>query len=234
VRNRPKAAPVALSAESLRRDRERAFELCPRLRPVASELETYSELLRKWQGKINLVSEATLAQLWTRHFADSAQVLDAAPDVATWADLGSGAGFPGMVIAICLKGRPGAEVHLIESDQRKAAFLRAVSRETGAPAQVHPGRIEIELPKLAGKVRGVTARGVAPLSQLLAWSNDLLLKNAVGVFLKGEDWRSELTQSQSTSNFHFNSIPSRTNPLARLIVAARDLQAIEASQCPHP
>jgi 16S rRNA (guanine527-N7)-methyltransferase len=211
-------------------DREEALRLCPRLRPVEEELSLYERLLRKWQSKINLVADSTLAKVWTRHFADSAQILDAVPNIFEWVDLGSGAGFPGMVLAICLKGRPDAQVHLIESDQRKAAFLRAVSRETGAPATIHLGRIETELPKLQGKIGGVTARGVAPLPQLLAWSKDLLLKNAIGVFLKGEDWRNELTLSQSTSNFEFRSIPSRINPKGRLILAARDFKAIEASK----
>lgn len=225
---KPKPSTGA-SAASEEGDRERALEICPRLIPFMGEFETYLALLRKWQPKINLVSEATLAQAWTRHFADSVQALDAAPGVTTWADLGSGAGFPGMALAICLKDQPGAQVHLIESDQRKAAFLRAVSRETNAPAIVHSGRIESELPKLAGLVGGVTARGVAPLSQLFAWSEHMLLKNAVCVFLKGEDWRRELTQSELPSSFRVTSIPSRTNPKAALIAAARDLRASEAS-----
>jgi 16S rRNA (guanine527-N7)-methyltransferase len=221
-----------MSPEDLIRDREHALGLCPRLTPIVQELEIYLELLRKWQPKINLVSETTLGEAWTRHFADSAQVLDAAPQVTTWVDLGSGAGFPGMVLALCLKGR--GEAHLIESDQRKAAFLRAVSRETGAPAAIYCGRIESELPKLEGHVEGVTSRAVAPLRQLLAWSSDLLLKNAIGVFLRGEDWRRELTDSRLPSSFQLDSIPSRTNPKASLIVAARDLQASEARRCPHP
>src|SRR5208283_869273 len=108
-----------------------------------------------------------------------------------WADLGSGAGFPGMVLALLLKGRSGAVVHLIESDQRKAAFLRAVSRETGAPAIIHMGRIEAELEPLIGEVEGICARALASLPQLVAWSREHLLKNAIGVFLKGEDWRGE-------------------------------------------
>jgi 16S rRNA (guanine527-N7)-methyltransferase len=225
---KPKASTDA-GAASEEGDRERALELCPRLIPFVGEFDSYLALLRKWQPKINLVSDATLAQAWTRHFADSVQALDAVAGVTTWADLGSGAGFPGMALAICLKGQPGAQVHLIESDQRKAAFLRAVSRETNAPALVHSGRIESELPKLAGLMGGVTARGVAPLSQLFAWSEQMLLKNAVCVFLKGEDWRRELTQLELPSSFRVTSIPSLTNPKAALIVAARDLRASEAS-----
>jgi 16S rRNA (guanine527-N7)-methyltransferase len=206
----------------MNRDREAALELCPRLRSVTAELEIYETLLRRWQEKINLVAAPTLNEIWVRHFADSAQILDAFPEVARWADLGSGAGFPGMVLALCLKDRPGATVHLIESDQRKAAFLRAVSRETGAPAKIHVGRIEKELPPLLGQIDGVTSRAVAPLPQLLAWSQDHLLKNGVCVFLKGEDWRNELTASQSMSSLQMRAISSRTHPNARLITVALD------------
>jgi 16S rRNA (guanine527-N7)-methyltransferase len=198
-------------------DREAAAELCPRLHSIAAELEIYERLLRRWQAKINLVAAPTLDEIWMRHFADSAQILDICPEVSNWADLGSGAGFPGMVLALCLKGRPDAQVHLIEGDQRKAAFLRAVSRETAAPATIHVGRIEAELPLLLGKVGGLTARALAPLPQLLAWSRSHLLKNAVCVFLKGEDWRDELTASQAMSSFQMQAIPSRTHPSARLI-----------------
>lgn len=211
------------SESSPGRDRETALALCPELRPVLAELEIYETLLRRWQEKINLVAEPTLMTIWTRHFADSAQLLEAFPRIVTWADLGSGAGFPGMVLAILLKGRPGAVVHLIESDQRKAAFLRAVSRETDAPAHIHLGRIEQQLPLLLGSVGAVTARALAPLPQLIDWSQDHLLKNAVGVFLKGEEWRSELTALGTQSRFQTRSIESRTNPNARLIVVAREL-----------
>jgi 16S rRNA (guanine527-N7)-methyltransferase len=209
-------------------DRDAALALCPSLRPVLEELEIYESLLRSWQAKINLVAEPTLATIWTRHFADSAQVLGAVPNIVAWADLGSGAGFPGMVLAILLKQRPGAVVHLIESDQRKAAFLRAVSRETAAPAIIHVGRVEHELPVLVGAVGAVTARALAPLPQLVDWSRDHLLKNAVGVYLKGEDWESELTALEAESNFSTRSIVSRTNPAARLISVAREFGAFSA------
>lgn len=206
----------------MKEDREAALELCPRLRSITAELEIYEGLLRRWQEKINLVAAPTLNEIWVRHFADSAQILDVFPDVSRWADLGSGAGFPGMVLALCLKDRAGAMVHLIESDQRKAAFLRAVSRETGAPATIHVGRIERELAPLLGQIDGVTSRAVAPLPQLLAWSHDHLLKNGVCVFLKGEDWRNELTASQSMSSLQLRAIPSRTHPNARLITVSLD------------
>jgi 16S rRNA (guanine527-N7)-methyltransferase len=198
-------------------DRDAAIDLCPILAGAAAELDVYERLLRQWQPKINLVSNQTLPRLWTRHFADSAQVLQLFPTVTRWADLGSGAGFPGMVLALLLKGRPGAIVHLIESDQRKAAFLRAVSRETAAPAQIHCARIEAALPTLIGEIDAISARALAPLPQLVAWSRKLLLKNVVGVFLKGEDWRSELTGFTSTDNFQFSCFVSRTHSAARVI-----------------
>jgi len=226
VRSRsPSRGPAGSATAAPAKDRETALALCPALRPALAELEIYENLLRSWQAKINLVAEPTLAAIWTRHFADSAQLLDAFPNIGAWADLGSGAGFPGMVLAILLKRRPGAVVHLIESDQRKAAFLRAVSRETAAPAVIHIGRIEHELPLLVGAIGGVTARALAPLPQLVDWSRDHLLKNAVGVFLKGEDWESELTALEAESSLQTRSIMSRTNPSARLIAVARDFGA---------
>lgn len=206
-------------------DRETALEIAPMLASVAPKLEIYESLLRKWQKSINLVAARTLPELWSRHFADSAQVLEAFPEIGVWADLGSGAGFPGMVMAICLASRPGSRVHLIESDQRKASFLRAVSRETGAPAEIHVGRIETELPRLLGEIEGITARALAPLPQLVDWSREHLLKNAVGVFLKGEDWQSELTASSVADNFQVRTIASRTHPTGRIVAIAQDFGA---------
>lgn len=206
-------------------DRAEALALAPMLRGHLREFDIYESLLRKWQTSTNLVAVGTLPHLWTRHFADSAQILEAFPEIDTWVDLGSGAGFPGMVLAICLKDRPGARVHLIESDQRKAAFLRAVSRETGAVAQIRVGRIEQELPPLAGVVGGVTARALAPLPQLLDWTRELLLKSAKGVFLKGEDWSSELTASSVADSFQARTIASRTHSGSRIVAIARDFGA---------
>ncbi len=202
-------------------DKAAAIALCPSLAEAGAELEAYESLLRTWQPRINLVSGPTLAALWTRHFADSAQLFEIFPNISRWADLGSGAGFPGMVLAILLKPRPGAVVHLIESDQRKAAFLRAVSRETSAPAIVHMGRIESELPPLIGQIEGICARALAPLPRLVDWSREHLLKNVSGVFLKGEDWRGELTGLTPQGSFQIRNIVSRTNPAARIIVVEK-------------
>lgn len=195
-----------------------ALEQFPALRQIERELAIYEELLRRWQAKINLVAPATLEEVWLRHFADSAQVVEALPRASAWADLGSGAGFPGLVSALLLKGRTGAMVHLIESDQRKAAFLRAVSRETGAPAEVHAARIETALPPLSEKLDAVSARALAPLDRLTLLAREPLAKGAKAVFLKGEEWQDELTAARGLGNFVFETIQSRTHPRARLIV----------------
>lgn len=207
------------------RDRRDGLARAAALRPFEREFAVYEELLRKWQNSINLVSTGTLDSVWTRHFADSAQVVEAFPKIDRWVDLGSGAGFPGMVLAICSKNRPDARIHLIESDQRKVAFLRAVSRETGAMAEIHVGRIEHELPALTGRVDGITARALAPLPKLLDWSRELLLKNAIGVFFKGEDWEAELTASSVADNFQVRPIASRTHSSGRILAIARDFGA---------
>lgn len=198
--------------------REETLERFPILRRIEQELSVYEELLRRWQTKINLVAPGTLNDVWFRHFADSAQVVEAAPEALRWADIGSGAGFPGLVSALLLKERSGALVHLIESDQRKAAFLRAVSRETGAPVEIHAARIEKALPPLSAEIDAVSARALAPLDRLLQMVREPLEKGAKAVFLKGEEWQDELTAAERAGSFSFRTIHSRTHPRARLIV----------------
>lgn len=198
--------------------RTKALDEVPGLQRIERELGLYEALLRRWQAKINLVAPNTLDDVWWRHFADSAQVAAAAPDATVWADLGSGAGFPGLVTALLLKDRPGAQVHLIESDQRKAAFLRAVSRETGAPVTVHAARIETALPPLAAEIDAVSARALAPLDRLVEMAREPLQNGATAVFLKGEEWQDELTAARGLGNFRVETIQSRTHPRARLIV----------------
>ncbi len=200
------------------RSRDFALELSPSLRKIEGELSIYEDLLQRWQAKINLVAPSTMSDIWLRHFADSAQVVEAAPEALRWADLGSGAGFPGMVSALLLKNRAGVVVHLIESDQRKAAFLRAVSRETGAPVEIHAGRIETVLPSLAAEIEAVSARALAPLDRLVEMARGALENGVKAVFLKGEEWRDELTAAEGISNFTFEAIQSRTHKRARLIV----------------
>jgi 16S rRNA (guanine527-N7)-methyltransferase len=195
------------------------------LRSIERELTVYDDLLRRWQAKINLVAPNTLDSIWVRHFADSAQVQAALPEARIWADLGSGAGFPGLITALLLKAMPGAQVHLIESDQRKAAFLRAVSRETGAPVTVHAERIEKALALLAGEIDAISARALAPLDKLVALAREPLEKGAKAVFLKGEEWADELTAAKRVGSFSYQTIESRTHPRARLIVVASSPEA---------
>lgn len=156
-----------------------------------------------------------------RHFADSAQVAARAPLARTWVDLGSGAGFPGMVTAILAIERGFGPVHLVEGDRRKCAFLREVSRETGAKVVVHDRRIEDALPDIAGPIDGVSARALAPLPALMRHSEEFLLKGAVAVFLKGQDIADELTLASSDSRFDFKLVPSLTDPRARIVVVKR-------------
>jgi len=201
--------------------REEALDLFPELKPIEAELEIYAALLKRWQEKINLVSSATLDEIWLRHFADSAQVHAAAPHIRRWADMGSGAGFPGLVTALLLKSQPDAVVHLIESDQRKAGFLRAVSRETAAPVTIHAERIESVLPSFAGQIDGVSARALAPLARLVQLAEGPLKEGAIGVFLKGEEWRDELTAVEALGSLSCESTASRTRRGARIVVVKR-------------
>ena len=185
-----------------------------------SDLATYEALLRKWQKTINLVSSSTLDQLWVRHFADSAQLVFLAPGARTWIDLGSGGGFPGMVIAILLKGIAGASVELVESDTRKAAFLRTVSRETGSPAIIHNGRIEAVLPTLSTP-DVISARALAPLPKLLEWTGEKITKGATALFLKGQDVDAELNVITNYSMFNLQKLPSRTDAKASIVKVTR-------------
>jgi 16S rRNA (guanine527-N7)-methyltransferase len=204
-----------VSAYRLEHDWVAALNLVPALADAQPRLNLYRELLLRWQGMLNLVSPNTLPNLWTRHVADSAQLMEVAPCSLRWADLGSGGGFPGLVLAILLAGKPGAAIHLIERDKRKAAFLQTVSRETGAPAQVHVAPIEAVLPGLSD-VEVVTSRAVAPLKQLIAWSAALLERGATGLFLKGRTSHQEI-EAVSDQSLNLSTLPSRTDSFGRIV-----------------
>lgn len=156
-------------------------------RETLERLGAYEALLRKWQPAINLVSKSSLDDLWRRHFLDSAQLLSFIPPTArTLVDLGSGAGFPGLVLAVL--GVP--EVHLVESDARKCAFLREAARSLGVSVEIHHGRIEETTPFV---VDLVTARALAPLSDLLDLGERFLAPHTICLFLKGKGVDEELT-----------------------------------------
>lgn len=197
-------------------EREAALRRMAVSRETALRFDTYVALLQRWQAVKNLVGPATLAEVWTRHIVDSHQLVALGGEARVWADIGSGAGFPGLVVAIALRDRPGARVHLIESNNRKAAFLRDVARETGAPVTVHAARIEEVLPGLAG-IEVLTARALAPLPQLLLWGKGLIDAGTLGLFLKGEDAATESATVRSDPAYAVELVPSVTQPSARVV-----------------
>ena len=185
---------------------------------VGRRLMIYADLLERWQPTINLVAPSTLPELWSRHIGDSLQVQAALPDARRWVDLGSGGGFPGLVTAILLADVAGADVHLVESDKRKAAFLGAVSRETGVPVTVHAERIETFVPRHDQPVDAFSARALAPLARLVNHGERFLRAGAVGVFPKGRTAAGELTDPDLDRRTIVESRPSRTQDGASLLL----------------
>ena len=188
-------------------------------RETMQQLVAYQALLGKWQQKINLVGPATLEEFWTRHVADSAQLLGLAKaDQLAWLDLGSGGGFPGLVLAMMLQPR-GGYVHLVESDERKAAFLRTVIRETGAPAEVHLSRIEalaVDQPEALVGVQVITARALAALPKLLPWVAPFFTSSTIALLHKGRGWQEELTEAEQSWKLQAEIIQSVTDEAARI------------------
>ena len=185
---------------------------------VGRRLTIYADLLERWQPTINLVAPSTMPELWSRHIGDSLQVQAALPEARRWVDLGSGGGFPGLVTAILLAEVAGADVHLVESDKRKAAFLGAVSRETGVPVTVHAERIETFVPRHDRPVDAFSARALAPLARLVAYGERFLRAGATGVFPKGRTVASELTDPELDRRTIVESRPSRTQDGASLLL----------------
>jgi 16S rRNA (guanine527-N7)-methyltransferase len=180
-----------------------------------ARLEAYAELLRKWNRAVNLVGRATLPAVWHRHMLDSAQLLPLLPAAPPErprrvVDLGSGAGFPGLVLAILGAG----DVHLVESDGRKAAFLREAARVSETPVTVHACRIEA-LPALAADV--VTARALAPLDQLLAYAAPVLQPDGVALLPKGREAARELTVARKAWNMTVDRYPSCSDRQATVL-----------------
>ncbi len=177
------------------RDKAEALALTPVSRETEARLDRYINLLLEWQAKTNLVAPSTLPQLWTRHVSDSLQLLTLAPSAKVWVDLGSGGGFPGIVLACALAGTPGAMVHLVEHNAKKAAFLREALRITASPGVVHLSEIRDIVDRIAGPIDCVTARALAPLHQLIGFAEPLMKKGGKALFLKGQDVESELTEA---------------------------------------
>ena len=181
-------------------------------RETQAKLDIYLELLKKWSSKINLVSASSLKDAARRHFEDSLQLGYLCPPGArSWVDLGSGGGFPGAVIAIV---KPALEVTLIESDQRKAAFLRTVSRETNTPFNVIAYRIERADPQNADVV---SARALAPLTDLLSFAEIHRAPQGTALFLKGATWQNEVVEARKKWRFTCKNHKSETSPDAALL-----------------
>jgi 16S rRNA (guanine527-N7)-methyltransferase len=176
-------------------DKAAALALTPVSRETEVRLDRYVELLREWQAKTNLVAPSTLPNLWTRHISDSLQLLTLAPSAKIWADLGSGGGFPGVVLACAMAEEPGAMVHLVERNAKKAAFLREALRVTNSRGQVHLADIRDSVDRITGPVDCVTARALAPLHQLISFAEPLVVRGAKALFLKGQDVEAELTEA---------------------------------------
>jgi 16S rRNA (guanine527-N7)-methyltransferase len=203
-------------------------------RETIERLVLYERLLRQWQKVVNLVAPSTLDRVWHRHFADSAQLVPLAPaGIRSWTDLGSGAGFPGLVAAMLLADTPsprsrgegrGAEkspvrVTLIESNTRKCAFLREVTRQTGIAVEILSARVEsVRIQVNLALPAVISARAVAPLDQLLALAAPLSPPGVVGLILKGKEAFKELRNAEKTWKFDVELVPSVTDRHGRVVV----------------
>ncbi|HEY8615326.1 MAG TPA: 16S rRNA (guanine(527)-N(7))-methyltransferase RsmG [Phenylobacterium sp.] len=181
------------------------------------DLGRFLAMLEAGNAVMNLVGPKTLPEFWNRHAWDSAQLVPLAPEARTWADLGAGAGFPGLVLAILGKGREGVHIHLVESMAKRCRFLQQVVDELALPATVHNDRAEnLKLP-----VDVVTARACAPLSRLLGYARPYLQAGATGLFLKGQDVASELEEATRTWKFEAEIIPSSSDERGRIVRVRR-------------
>ena len=184
-----------------------------------ADLQRYRELLVSGSERMNLVGPSALAEFWPRHAWDSAQLLPLMDGAVTMADVGAGSGFPGVVLAILLKGRPGARVHLIESLAKRCGFLREVADALELPAEVQNARAEaLDPPPL---VAIVTARACAPLPRLFGYALPLMRSGARGLFLKGRSAEAELAEARRDWRVEATLIPSRSDPSGRIVRVER-------------
>jgi 16S rRNA (guanine527-N7)-methyltransferase len=201
-------------------DKARALTLTPVSRETEKRLDMFVDVLLLWQKTTNLVASSTVARLWTRHVADSLQLIALAPQAQVWVDLGSGGGFPGMPIACALADTPRAKVHLVESNGKKAAFLREAVRVTGVPAAVHQVRAENFGESCKETVHAVTARALSPLKTLCDQAFPWIARGAIGLFPKGQDVDAELTEAAKYWTIEAAKMPSKTAPEGCVVVIA--------------
>jgi 16S rRNA (guanine527-N7)-methyltransferase len=198
-------------------DQARALTLINVSRETFLRLKALEGLILKWLKSHNLVASSTIPQLWTRHIADSLQLHALAPNAKAWVDLGSGGGFPGLVLGCALADAPGTQVDLIDSNAKKSAFLRESVRILRIPGVVHNARIEYVTQSWAQPVEIVTARALAPLPKLLEYAHPLLEKGAQALFLKGQDVDAELTEAAKYWNVDADILPSLTHSDGRIL-----------------
>ena len=209
---------MSKGTRELSADRALALKLTSVSRETEKRLNIFVSLLLLWQERINLVAPSTLHVLWTRHIADSLQLLPLAPAAKVWVDFGSGGGFPGMPVACALAELPGAKVHLVESNGKKAAFLREAVQKTGVPAEVHQVRAEDFAESCAETVDIVTARALAPLKTLCDQAFPLIGRGAIGLFPKGQDVEAELTEATKYWSISVERVPSVTSPVGTIVL----------------
>lgn len=207
-----------LTSCELASDRQKALSLLSVSRETEERFDVYVQLLLRWGQKFDLISEATFATVWTRHLIDSAQIHVVSPHTNCWVDIGTGAGFPGIVLAMQLACAGGGVVHCVERDQRKCAFLREVARATCAPAVVHSIPIQLLSFSEFGAVNGVTARAVASLSETLALADDCLIAGALGVFPCGRRLSGKIrSERYERRRFRVESIPNLLDVSASIL-----------------
>lgn len=186
---------------------------------TAQRLETFRRLLAEWNEHTNLVGPKELDLFWSRHALDSAQLLRLAPEAKRWIDLGSGAGFPALVLACFLAEQEGASVHMVESIGKKARFLNEVIQAAGLPAQVFNMRIE-DFGAGAGRYDVVTARALAPLNRLIPYAKPILDRGAQGLFHKGADLDAEMAAANDALNggaYRAEVLESLSDPRGRIV-----------------
>lgn len=205
-------------AFDLAADKARALKITPVSRETENRLALFVDLLLRWRNRINLIAPSTVRTVWTRHVADSLQLLPLAPEAKVWVDLGSGGGFPGMPIACALANEPGARIHLVESNGKKAAFLREAVRITRVPGEVYQLRAENFGDSFREPVHAVCARALAPLKTLCDQAFPLIARGAVGLFPKGQDVDAELTEAAKYWSIQATKVPSKTSPEGWIIV----------------
>ena len=192
-------------------------------RETIARLETHRRLLADWSGRMNLVGPKELEAFWQRHALDCAQLVALAPQARRWVDLGSGAGFPGLVVAAFLKGRRDAAVHLVESTGKKVAFLRAVTEEAELPVKIFNQRIE-DFGAGEGPYDVVTARALAPLNRLIPYAKPILDRGAQGLFHKSADIDAELAAAKDVLNggaYQADVLESLSDPRGRIVRVTR-------------